>query len=418
MSIPVILIFDVGKTNKKLLLFNAQYEIVYQESTQLKEIKDEDGFPCEDVYALTAWIKNSFNKILHDIHFEIRAINFSAYGASFVNIDEKGKIITPLYNYLKPYPEKIKQQFYNTYGNENLIAKETASPVLGNLNSGLQLYRLKYEQPEIFKQIKYSLHLPQYLSYIFSNEKATDITSIGCHTTLWNFEKNNYHDWVYKEEIDKKFAPIYKADKIIAHHKNIKIGIGLHDSSAALIPYLNSTIEPFVLISTGTWCISLNPFNQIALTDEELKNDCLCYLASNGKPVKAARLFAGYIHEQQLKKLSQHFNKDADYYTTVKYDPSIIKKIKTQPGDLKSFHMFEEAYHALMLSILQSQVTSTNFVIYNSPVKKIFIDGGFSKNKVYTKMLADAFYNKAILSLDITQTSALGAALILDNAFN
>ena len=41
---PVILIFDVGKTNKKALLFDEQYKLVFEESKQLTEIKDEDGF--------------------------------------------------------------------------------------------------------------------------------------------------------------------------------------------------------------------------------------------------------------------------------------------------------------------------------------------------------------------------------------
>ena len=39
---PVIAIFDVGKTNKKLLLFNEQYELVQEDSRPMDEITDED----------------------------------------------------------------------------------------------------------------------------------------------------------------------------------------------------------------------------------------------------------------------------------------------------------------------------------------------------------------------------------------
>ena len=60
---PVILIFDVGKTNKKVLLFNEQYRLVFEESKKFEEIKDEDGFPCEDVSALTEWVKDSFDRL-------------------------------------------------------------------------------------------------------------------------------------------------------------------------------------------------------------------------------------------------------------------------------------------------------------------------------------------------------------------
>src|SRR5436305_1790635 len=143
----VIAIFDAGKTNKKLFLFDDGYNVVYEESVQLNEITDEDGFPCEDLQALTKWVSEKFRQISSNTDYNLRAVNFSAYGASFVHLDDSYKPLTPLYNYLKPYPEKFKRQFYNTYGGESLIAKQTASPVLGSLNSGMQLYRLKYEQP-------------------------------------------------------------------------------------------------------------------------------------------------------------------------------------------------------------------------------------------------------------------------------
>ena len=197
----------------------------------------------------------------------------------------------------------------------------------------MQLYWLKYEKPEIFSRIKYSLHLPQYLSFIISSKAGTDITSIGCHTNLWDFSKHDYHDWVYKESIRTKFAPLYNGDELIGISKDqrgIPVGVGLHDSSAALIPYLTNFHEPFILLSTGTWCISLNPFNQSPLTDKELQQDCLCYLSYQGKPVKASRLFAGYEHEQQTKRLAAHFNKAIDYYSTVACDQALISNIETQ----------------------------------------------------------------------------------------
>jgi len=59
-----ILIFDVGKTNKKLLLFNEQYQLVLEESLHFDEIPDEEGFMGEDLQVLTAWLKSSYEKIL------------------------------------------------------------------------------------------------------------------------------------------------------------------------------------------------------------------------------------------------------------------------------------------------------------------------------------------------------------------
>lgn len=436
--IPVILIFDVGKTNKKIFLFDEQYNIVYEKSEQLPEIKDEDGFPCEDVDALTNWIKKSFALHLNDEKFEIKAVNFSAYGASFVYIDKNGKEFLPLYNYLKPYPQDLQKKFYEQYGNENLIAQQTASPVLGNLNSGMQVYRLKHERPEAFAKIKYALHLPQYLSYLLTDYPATEITSIGCHTSLWDFKEQCYHRWVNEEEVEKLFAPVLPSATVIPfvfENKNIISGIGLHDSSAALIPYLASVTEPFILISTGTWSISLNPFNDIPLTDEELRQDCLCYLSYEAKPVKASRLFAGHEHDQEVKRLAEHFKTSADQYKNVKPDFELLKKIRSintpdaQSGkkvnqsefgkrDLAQFKNYDKAYHQLIVDIMVQQVRSTNLVIRGSSVKKIFVDGGFSNNPIYMYLLAEAYPGIEVYAASIAQSSALGAALAIHQSWN
>ncbi|MEK6783314.1 MAG: FGGY family carbohydrate kinase [Bacteroidota bacterium] len=426
MSIPVIAIFDIGKTNKKVFLFDEYYQIRFEKSIQLAEIKDEDGFPCEDIHSLTRWIKDSFKELLSLSEYKINAINISAHGASFVHLDESGNPVAPLYNYLKPYPDELKKKFYNTYGGENEFSRITASPVLGNLNSGMQLYWLKQEHPEIFKRIKYSLHLPEYISYLFSGKPASGITSIGCHTNLWDFKENNYHQWVSQEGILEKLAPIHPSNEVVqANLKGHEIlsGIGLHDSSAALIPYLKYFTGPFVLLSTGTWSISLNPFNHSPLTSEELEKDCLCYLTYQGKPVKASRQFAGHEHDQGVNLLSQYFNKSKKYYQTICYDDAAIQKLKLNQTDLHnealtSLGSFEEAYHLLVMTLVEKQKAKTGLVIQDASVKNIFVDGGFSQNKIYMNLLAQAFPKTKVNAASLPQASSLGAALVIHEKWN
>lgn len=424
--LPVIAIFDVGKTNKKFVLLNEEYKLVHEEDIQIEEILDEDGFPCEDIFALTEWIRNTFNKMSDDGRLEIKAVNFSAYGASFVYLDEKKNVIPPLYNYLKPFPENLRQNFLEMYGGENLF-KQTASPDLGHLNSGMQLYRLKYEKPARFAQIQYALHLPQYLSFILTGKIFSDITSIGCHTCLWNFDQNKYHEWVEQEGILEKLPPLIGSGEIAAHvHGQIPAGAGLHDSSAALIPYLMSFTEPFILISTGTWSISLNPFNNTPLKDEELKQDCLCYLSYDAKPVKASRLFAGYEHDQKVKQLAKYFKKPMDYHNGIVWDPGIPQRKETAmighsplaERNSATFLNYEEAYHHLIADIVFQQVKSTNLVLQGTNVKRIFVAGGFSKNQVFMNLLASAFPGLEVYAASMSQASALGAAMVIHKYWN
>ena len=435
---PVIAIFDVGKTNKKVLLFDEQYKVVYENSRQLEETHDEDGFPCEDIIALTNWVKETFQRLLDENKFDIKAVNFSAYGASFVYLDEQLNVIPPLYNYLKPYTPVLQGKFYAIYGGETVVARETASPILGNLNSGMQLYRLKYEKPEVFEQIKWALHLPQYLSFILSSAIGTDITSIGCHTHLWDFQNKKYHEWVLREGLDKKLPAIKACTEVTGYARhNIPAGIGLHDSSSALIPYLTSFKEPFILLSTGTWCISLNPFNDGQLTIDELNQNCLCYLSFEGKPVKASRLFAGYEHEQGVKRLASYFDKPSNYFSSVVCDTDLLQQLKKSHNvspkmkdkavagqsvfadrNLDDFRNYEEAYHQLIIDIMDQQIKSTSLVLKGTHVKRIFVDGGFSKNPIYMYLLAEAFPLIEVYAASVAQASALGAALVLHPHWN
>ncbi len=433
---PVIAIFDVGRTNKKLFLFNEQYKIVFERSARFTETVDEDGDPCENLESLRLSVFDSLHEVFRRTEFDIRAINFAAYGASLVYVDEDGKPLAPLYSYLKPYPEALQHKFYETYGGEDTVTFTTASPVLGSLNSGMQLYRIKYEKPALYDRIHYALHLPQYLSFLVSGRMYSDMTSIGCHTHLWDFTKQDYHEWVYREGIIKKLAPLMLGDQVLPASfpgNGYGVGVGLHDSSSALIPYLVSFDEPFVLISTGTWCISLNPFNHTPLTKAELASDCLCYMHFKGTPVKASRLFAGYEHEQQVKRIAEHFEQPSSRYRNMGYRPDIVFKLRAQGGDAKpiggkvsafaqrnlsDYASFEEAYHRLMMDLVDLQQIATQLVIEGSSVKRIFVDGGFSKNTIFMNLLADAFPEMEVFAASMAQATAVGAALAIHSAWN
>lgn len=437
----VIAIFDIGKTNKKLFLFDQQYQIMFEKSARLTETVDEDNFPCENLESLRLFVFDSLMEVFRRPEFELKALNFSTYGASLVYLDKEGKALTPLYSYLKPYPEELKKQFYDTYGGEEAFTLRTASPVLGSLNSAMQLYRIKYEQPALFREIKYALHLPQYVSQLVSGRYYSDITSIGCHTNLWDFRKNTYHEWVTKEGVLEKLPPLVSCQEVLPTSfpgSNFGTGVGLHDSSAALIPYLESFPEPFILLSTGTWCISINPFNQFPLKPEELKQDCLSFLNFQGKPVKASRLFAGNEHEQQVKKIGAHFHKSDFWYKNIAFNPETIVQLrkkneikpeKANPSDmlkeslfekreLATFSTAEEAYHQLMLDLVTQQYVSTQLVLKDTAVKRIFVDGGFSKNALYMNLMAAFFPGLEVFAASVAQATAVGTAMALHHSWN
>lgn len=50
----VIAIFDIGKTNKKFLLFDLTLNLVYHEEKLFEEIRDDDGFECDDIEGIVS----------------------------------------------------------------------------------------------------------------------------------------------------------------------------------------------------------------------------------------------------------------------------------------------------------------------------------------------------------------------------
>jgi sugar (pentulose or hexulose) kinase len=420
----VVLIFDIGKTNKKCMVFDTNANVIDEYSEQFEEIEDEDGFACDDVEALKNWVLGQYKLLQENTNYKIIAINFATYGASFVHINTDGNVVTPLYNYLKPIPTETTNDFLNSYfeADKTKFALSTCSPFMGMLNSSLQLYWLKNTKPAVWSEIKYALHLPQYLSYLFTNKYYSDYTSLGCHTGLWDSSKKKYQQWVSEEGIDQKLAPLSTANIVHTNEEGIKIGIGLHDSSSALIPYLKNYAKAFLLISTGTWCINLNAFNNSELTKEELEKDCLQFLQVNGNPVKASRIFLGKEHEYQTKRIEKHFNTTPNFYKSVTllatgkndFVPSCMDGSGPLPEkqiaewDCSIYENEEIAYNYLMLGLVSLLQKSIQLVDTEN-VQDFFIDGGFAANKIFLSLLQKNNPTKKIEAVEFPQATALGA---------
>jgi len=430
----VSLVFDVGKTNKKILLFDHDQNLVSEKIEVFEEISDEDGFPCDDIVKIKNWVLHHFQDVKTNQLYDLKNVSFSTYGASFVHLDQNGEIVCPLYNYLKPFPENLKNDFLQKYGTAESLSLATASPFMDLLNSGLQLYYIKYAKPDFYQKIKTSLHLPQYLSYLISDQLYSDYTSIGCHTLLWDFVKNDYHSWVFSEGFDQKLAPIWNQKEFFIIKNDCKIGLGLHDTSAAVIPFLKNVKEQFLIISTGTWCIVLNPFDKTDLTEQKLKSDCLNFMKYNGSTIRLSRLFLGKEHDFQELRISSHFESEPETYKKINYSMNeinlyisnlsfenelITKYIQLSHTEnnwnISVFNSYKEAYFFLMYGLVKLLFNSIKLVD-NITCNKIYIDGGFAKNQLFVLLLNKMLPQKEFIVSDVSQASSIGANLLIQNS--
>jgi sugar (pentulose or hexulose) kinase len=420
----MILIFDIGKTNKKALVFDQNYQVKEETQRTFDEVADMDGDPTDDVLAISSWIKETIKKYQS---LGISHINFTTYGATLAHLDKDGKLLANPFNYLKPIDKRIKAAFLNKYGGATDFCVATASPDLDFLlNSGFQLYWLKYAKPDFFNKIHTTLHLPQYFSYLLTGQKVSEYTSIGCHTMLWDFEKKQYHDWLKIEGMINLLAPPQLSPKgrgtrdsenrgraTLPPLGGLRGDFGLHDSSAALLPYLHKETKPFLLLSTGTWSICLNPFNKEPLTAEEFSQDCLFYMRPDGESVKASRLFLGKIHDEAVEKLCTTFQQQPEAIRTVFFNNDIYNKLIDNQLNKNNIKNWNENYHLLMYDLIKIQVQKIHLAAGKTLFEKIIIDGGFAKNDLFLNMLKKALPNVKIEASEMAQGTALGAALAL-----
>ncbi len=434
MKEKVIAVFDIGKTNKKVILFNYDLNMVSEKEQRFSEIKDDDGFACEDIERIEEWVRDEVSLLVKSDKYDLSAINFSTYGATLTFLDQSGKRVTPVYNYLKPVNEKIPERIYKKYGGQDEFCRRTASPALGMLNSGIQALWLKCRKPEIFEKVKYILHFPQYFSFLLTGKIYSEHTSLGCHTALWDFDNMDYHPWTAAEGlILTDPVDISTMKNVNIEGKNVQVGIGIHDSSSSLVPYFSGSRGKFLLLTTGTWCINMNPFNAEILTAEQLDLDCLCYLSVSRQPVKSSRIFLGNLHETAVNQLNDHFTTDADYYKSIKPDSKILAECRYKRGknrfyfdilqysrglksryDFYTFKTFEEAYHQLMIELTELTVEAIDLILpVDDDIENIYITGGFADNQLFCTLISEAYPMKNVYTSEISNATALGAALVI-----
>ena len=152
------------------------------------------------------------------------------------------------------------------------------------------------------------------------------------------------------------------------------------------------------------------------------------YLTPEGSGVTASRLFLGREHDFQVARIAEYFRVEPDFYKKVKFDAEIVKKdappfytacmtgngpfpeANTLEWQVSAFASAETAYHYLIKGLTDMLTVSLQLVGIND-VQSIYIDGGFSKNEIFTKLIALNFPNHSVYATDLPYATSLGAAL-------
>jgi sugar (pentulose or hexulose) kinase len=292
MSATIVL--DIGKTNVKLVLLDAQGAVL-AEQRSANTILQEGPYPHHDTERIWEWMLDRMCDFAQKA--EIDAIVPVTHGATAALVDDEG-LVLPVLDY--EYELPASQQTH--YAVERPPYSATHSPLLpAGLNLGRQLVWQSHTFPKQFRRARHILMYPQYWAWRLCGVAASEITSLGCHTDLWQPSRKQYSSLVDRMGWNRLFATMRPAwtalgtlkPEIVARTglpQNCRVLCGIHDSNASLLRHLTVTPPPAVL-STGTWVIAAAPGAPLDALREQA--DMLANSDALGHPVPCMRFMGG-----------------------------------------------------------------------------------------------------------------------------
>ncbi len=455
----VVAVLDIGKTNKKVAIFDQDMRMRDARRTKIEPVT-VDGFRVEDVAGIERWFLDQLTDLA--AAWDIKVISIATHGAAAVCVGADGKPSVPPLDYTQEVDEEVRKRFFAAMGSpEELQQKTATAEVQPLINVGKLLFFLKERYPDRFDATRHLLLYPQYFAYLLTGKATADITYTGCHTYLWDHEKNDWSHVVDRLGLRHALPvrPVLPTEAIgtitpdVAEHTGLDpqtvVTAGIHDSNSSLIPYLITRDRDFVLNSTGTWCVAMRPTDTVAFRPDEIGKMVFFNLGYDGRPVKTSILMGGLEYETYRKILSRrHDRSDEPPLNTglltdiaARRDAFILPSVVRGSGQfpdsearvvekgeggtfmtisLESIHRedafpaaFNEYARAFALVDISVAIQSV-IALQRVGMRKgteIFIEGGFRNNETYLAVLSALLPDNPIFLTSVEEATAFGAAL-------
>ncbi|MDO9416089.1 FGGY-family carbohydrate kinase [Pararhizobium sp.] len=416
-----IAVIDIGKTNAKVALVDAATLSEIAVRTTPNTVMSTAPYPHFDTGRLWSFVLDSL-KALHAEH-PVDAISITTHGATGVLMAGR-ELAMPVIDYEFTGPEVLSED----YARIRPPFAETGTPKLpGGLNVGAQIFYQAQTFPQEFAEVTTILMYAQYWSFLLSGVLANEVTSLGCHTDLWEPDNNRYSSMVRSQGWEPLMAPVRKASDVLATllpevaaytgiPATTPVHCGIHDSNASLLPHVLSMTAPFSVISTGTWVIVMSVGGRDVVLDEQ--RDTLINVNALGQPVRSARFMGGRAFSV-LGGRGGVAIAPADMTAVLERDVMILPSTPegsgpyphngaswTAPADTLS-----SAERTVAISFYLALMTATclDLIGADGPV---IVEGPFSENAQFKQMLAIATGRSVLSGSGSATGTSVGAAML------
>lgn len=416
-------VIDIGKTNAKFAVVDREA----MEEVAVRTIPNRviEGLPYAHYDIGT--IRTFLGTAIRDLNrtYPLAAISITTHGACAALVDEAGELVLPVLDYESDAPEA----FAGDYDAARPGFSTGFSPRLpAGLNLGAQLFYQSRAFPDQFARARWVLTYPQYWAFLLTGVAASELTSIGCHTDLWDFSEWHWSRLVTTQGWEKKFPPLRKAaDRLgpvkpaLAAELGLAEGVpvlcGIHDSNASLVPHIVGRNDGFSVVSTGTWVISASPGAGLDRLDPG--RDCLANIDALGRPIPSARFMGGREYSLLTEGIETQVDVAAEQSVVAGGPmllPSIVEGCGPYPHRQAAWTVDPASLCAAerlaAISFYLAMMTAESLTM-TSGAGPVIVEGPFARNAVYCRMLAAATGRMVEVSASATGTS-IGAAMLLN----
>jgi L-fuculokinase len=416
-----VAVFDIGKTNMKVVVFDASGRVLAERSGPNAPLPADAQWPYLKLDTEGAWafLIGALKEI--SARFPIEAISIAAHGAAGALATDDGLALPPM-----DYEFTGCDDVAAEYDEVRPPFEETFSPYLPRgLNLGRQVYYLQRRFPAEFAAARAFLAYPQYWAWRLCGVAATECTSMGSHTDLWRPYEGRPSSMVDKLGWRRLFPPMRKAWETLGPLKpevaaatglarNVRVICGAHDSNASLVPHLQSRRDAFTVISTGTWVIIMAVGGKGRL---DPKADMLANIDVRGVAVPTARFMGG----REFAVLAGEKPADADEADiagVVASGALALPAFSDQGGPFggrkgviegeapatpKARAALATLYSALMTAHLLRRLEAPGDLI---------VEGGFTRSPAFAAVLASLLPGRRVVIAPMSAGAAAGAAML------
>jgi L-fuculokinase len=277
-----VAVLDIGKSNVKLVLLDESGGTIAVRSRP-NVVRPGPPYPHFDTDGIEAWLIAALASLPR--RDDIAAIVPVAHGCAAALLAGE-TLVLPVLDYEHDGPDETAAAFDAA---ADPFARSFTPPLPFGLLVGRQLFWLARRFPDAFARTSAILPNPQFWAWRLCGVAATEVTSLGSHTGLWQPQARDWADIVRREGWLALMPPMRAAwDTLGPLRPGIAAATGL---DPACLAHRATRAPPFAVISTGTWTIVMAAGAALARLDPA--RDMLANVDVFGDPVPTARFMGG-----------------------------------------------------------------------------------------------------------------------------